>query len=106
MCVPAIVESDKPLLDEVTVVSEEHQAPLITREERMEISGKELGVGVSEKPELEGEGEGKQEAIESLTEVATTPDLTVYSDKEPSNKNRCRVRDMETFIEFKLNTAV
>jgi len=33
------------------------------------------------------------------------PDLTVYSNKEPSNKNRCRVRDMETFIEFKLNTA-
>lgn len=33
------------------------------------------------------------------------PDLTVYSDKEPSNKNLCRVRDMETFIEFKLNKA-
>ena len=33
------------------------------------------------------------------------PDLTVYSDKEPSNKNRCRVRNMETFIEFKLDTA-
>ncbi|KAK0209752.1 hypothetical protein IW262DRAFT_502167 [Armillaria fumosa] len=30
------------------------------------------------------------------------PDLTVYSDKEPSNKNRCRVCDMETFIELKL----
>lgn len=30
------------------------------------------------------------------------PDLTVYSDKEPSNKDRCRVCDMETFIELKL----
>jgi len=33
------------------------------------------------------------------------PDLTVYSDRKPSNKNRCRVHDMETFIEFKLNMA-
>ncbi|PBK62673.1 hypothetical protein ARMSODRAFT_1008164 [Armillaria solidipes] len=33
------------------------------------------------------------------------PDLTVYSDKEPSNKNRCRVCDMETFIELKLASS-
>jgi hypothetical protein len=34
------------------------------------------------------------------------PNLTVYSDKEPSIKNQCRVCDLETFVEFKLNTAV
>ncbi|KAK0436369.1 hypothetical protein EV421DRAFT_2038713 [Armillaria borealis] len=33
------------------------------------------------------------------------PDLTVYSDKEPSNKNRCRVCDMETFIKLKLASS-
>jgi hypothetical protein len=33
------------------------------------------------------------------------PDLTVYSDKEPSNAKLCRVRDMETFVEFKLGQA-
>ncbi|KAK0220871.1 hypothetical protein EDD85DRAFT_1028722 [Armillaria nabsnona] len=33
------------------------------------------------------------------------PDLTVYSDKEPSNKNRCRVCDMETFIELELASS-
>jgi hypothetical protein len=33
------------------------------------------------------------------------PDLSVYSDKEPSNENLCRVRDMETFVELKLNKA-
>ena len=31
------------------------------------------------------------------------PDLTVYSDKEASSKSLCRVRDMETFLEFKLS---
>ncbi|KAF9061226.1 hypothetical protein BDP27DRAFT_1429216 [Rhodocollybia butyracea] len=31
------------------------------------------------------------------------PDLTLYSDKEPSNDNKCRACDMETFIELKFN---
>ncbi|KAF9066966.1 hypothetical protein BDP27DRAFT_1226665 [Rhodocollybia butyracea] len=29
------------------------------------------------------------------------PDITLYSDKKPSNENKCRARDMETFIEVK-----
>ncbi|PBK94374.1 hypothetical protein ARMGADRAFT_1079060 [Armillaria gallica] len=40
-----------------------------------------------------------------FTDHQVKPDLTVYSDKEPSNKNRCRVCDMETFIELKLASS-
>lgn len=37
---------------------------------------------------------------------AIKPDITVYSKKSPTNSNLCRSRDMETFIELKIDSTL